>query len=159
MSPVDLVSPIGRWLKVAAAVIALLVLAWCLHAIYQMGYDARDTIAVKERAAAVESAVKELKDNMADARQRDARTISTLQAQTRVAQATQAGLQAHLAAQAALPYDRDATKPPLLGQCVLDDATVRLLNDARAARPGADGGAAERGDAPQPAASQADAQP
>lgn len=107
-----------------------------------------------EKTQAAEARTGILAGNVADTSARDAKTITKLEAQRAHFATLNKSLNERLAEQERTPYKtpenpNEQVKPPLLGQSVLDDGTVSLLNDARANRDRntEPGGAAERGNA------------
>jgi hypothetical protein len=138
-----------RWARPAGTALAILAAAWFMrHEAYHAGYEARSS---ELNAAVAQQAIdqaEQLRKNVADARSEDLRLIAQLSGQNNEQRAIAAKLRARLADQANLPVDPHDPSRPLLGQCVLDPESVRLLNQARAAATvGAASGAAVGADA------------
>jgi hypothetical protein len=138
---------IWRILAVLAAVLALVgALTFVGNRIHQAGWDARDAIAQRQDKANADAALATLAKNTADAAARDAELSAQLAGQKIKFDSTEKALRARLQAQQTVKYvyitkegtpdeaSEPAERPPLIGQSVLDDGTVRLLNDARAGR-------------------------
>lgn len=155
-----LLLPILPLLKEGAVMVAkiLVVLAlavWLKQLGYQEGFKARDAIAQTEKATAADARTKALLQNVANARENDLQTIARLERSNALQTALAKRLTARLTEQEQTPYtatqenpSEQTPLPPLLGQSVLDDGTVRLLNAARRGdRDPESGSAAERGDA------------
>jgi hypothetical protein len=102
---------------------------------HRAGYAARSAEIDAARTEQAVGQVHQLRQNIADARAEDQRLIAKLTAQNTEQRALAAQLRARLAAQANLPLTEryDQASRPLLGQCVLDPESVRLLDQARAA--------------------------
>ena len=111
---------------------------------HRAGWNERELQAQSDAAAIRRAVLDEVADNFADAGRRDAQAFEREAAINQRHELRHAELKTHLARQAATPYqpkessDAQDTEPnpgrPLLGQCVLDDTTVRMLDDARADR-------------------------
>lgn len=114
------------WQAVALAV-AVLGLQMLAQRSYESGYAAH-------KAEVAEQYADKLTTGIAQARESDTRLITTLQAENKRQLSIKQQLQKRLADQAALPLkDFTDANRPLIGQCVVADADVRLLNAARAA--------------------------
>lgn len=108
------------------------------------GWNERELQAQSDAAAIRKAVLDEVTDNFADAGRRDAQAFEREVALGERFEARHAQLKSHLARQAATTYQfkespnaQEAEQNPgrpLLGQCVLDDTTVRMLDDARADR-------------------------
>lgn len=138
------------------AVLALLAGLWgAYHTVYTRGWDARDSIAqaqaLSNRASVADAKAAAILAGVADAKERDKKTIAELTRQYNSSEIMVALLDATLKLQEITPYIQEkpnASKPqppPLLGQSVLDDGTVRMLNNARAGFPDPGSSAAGRG--------------
>lgn len=171
MNPLTLLTWGKRLLPVLLIALAAWWLVTALERAEERGWQRRDATAQKEAAQAAEERAAERLQNTLDAAARDARLEIELADLAENAAARQLELSAHLAQQAKIPYQprkiahekgttesapapSDGHDRPLLGQSVLDEWTVRLLDDARANRPAdtANGGAARASDAEGPAA-------
>jgi hypothetical protein len=150
------------WLKKIPNWLLLTAVAFfALHYIESRGYERRDAEVRIELAAAQARYQAELAHNTEDARRREQALTEQLEAANETARKRSQSLAAHLKAQEQQPLetrharsDESRTLPqpetaahgdpgrPLLGRAVLDGRTVRLLNDARTNRPGAQDGSA-----------------
>lgn len=166
MNPLTLLTWGKRLLPVLLIALAAWWLVSALERAETRGWERRDATAQKEAAQAGEQLAAERLQNTIDAAAREAQLEVELADLAENAAARQLELSAHLAQQAKIPYqprkiahEKGNTEPapapadghdrPLLGQSVLDEWTVRLLDDARANRPsaGQDSGAAAQRDA------------
>lgn len=150
-----MVSNLIRAAIAAVIALALLILAgaWAYDSAYDKGWADRERLVRENNAQELERRYEELKKNLADTRGRDAATIARLESvnaqQTQLARS----LSARLKQQEETPYvfkenanDDASHQPPLLGQSVLDDGTVRMLDRARAGlRPERGAGSASDG--------------
>jgi hypothetical protein len=118
---------------------------WSGTALYQAGYDARDAIALRERATKAETTVAQATTNVRESRAEDLQLQAQLKTQLAAATARASQLDRALKKQERTPFiattnptpDHAETKP-LLGQSVLDVFTLCLLDAERqgVARPG-----------------------
>lgn len=148
-------------MKKALAYLALLGLVtwgvlYGVKLIEQRGYDRRDAEVRIEQERLKAQTEQILRENEADARERDAELQARLADTQAAADARITTLTKHLANQAknhrkaiedATPTryaqaagEPDPASPVLIGAAVLDELTLRLLNDARANRPAQEAG-------------------
>jgi hypothetical protein len=148
MNPLWLLK-LKKYLPAILVVLALAGAVWwvvgALERADQRGYDRRGAIAQSDAARTRASIAEERVANAADAKVREDALSARLAQQKGRADAAQIALSGYLQKQAAKPYvqvpllnengtPNEAYQPPLLGQSVLDDFTVSLLDDARANR-------------------------
>ena len=129
---------VGPWLLAAAA------LVFAFWFVYDLGWDARDAKVQKELAAQRAQDLETFKTNTATAARLNAETALQITSERDRQLSIAEQLQAHLNTQLkGSPH----AKSPLLGSCVLDAESVRLLNRARAAAELPAGSPAVRADA------------
>lgn len=135
------------------AIMGLLALQYA----YQQGYERRDSIARAEQTALLAHQQREIASNVADASRRNNELQQRLQVQNQLAGARALDITKHLTQQEQTHLETlheqsmvtdhwEGKDRPLLGAAVLDEHTVRLLNDARANRDWQAGSASDRDD-------------
>lgn len=131
-----------------AAVILVLasLLFVAVKGIWQAGWNARDLQVQQQLTDALTEQRKQIEADLADSRGRDKALIHDLAAASETDKTRISALERRMRSQQHTPQETpDETNeqaepdtPPLVGRCVLDDGTIRLLNDARAGRDSGD---------------------